>query len=136
MTAREQRPRIEPEPRDDRRVTVVPVVCVAHERLEGLGVRPLDTPEGTLTLVWAQPREATVDGPLGLLHRLERAREERLELGGCCGDGEEVVERDHARAREFAARRDQGVEHQRQQVALRRERPQGHARLRMIPSAM
>ena len=100
-------------------------------------MRLLDAPQNALAIVDVTPSEVSgaVD-PRGLLDRLERAREPRLELEGRRGDSKDVVERDCARAREFAARRHQGVEHQRQEVALRGERHPFHARLRIIPSAM
>src|SRR6267142_5509633 len=59
VAARLERPGIEPESRDDRGVTVVPVVRVAHERIEKVGVRLLDLAEHALAIVRAQLSEAT-----------------------------------------------------------------------------
>jgi hypothetical protein len=67
---------------------------------------------------------------------MEPTREQRLEIGGRRGHREDVVERYRTCPREFGACRDQRIEDKDQEVTPLSERPPGHARLRMIPSAM
>src|SRR5262249_56544986 len=57
VTARLNRPRLEPESPEHRRVTVVTVVGVPDERIERRPVRLFNAPEEALALVNAEPRE-------------------------------------------------------------------------------
>ena len=109
---------------------------MAHERLERLRERTLDTPEKILTLSGAQLRKRTdITGAHGTLDGLESTRQQRLDLGRRGGHREDVVERQRAAFREGLARRHERVEHQSEQITLRRKPSERHERLRIIPSA-
>jgi len=94
-------------------------------------MRLFNAPERALALVGAEPREAAG----GVVNRLERALEHRRDVGGRGGHREDVFESDRA-GRKAVARRHQAIEHQRQEVAPRREGTRAHARRRIMPSAM
>src|SRR5438445_689743 len=136
VAARLHRPRLEPQPRNRRGVAVEPVVRVAHECLERLRESTLDTPEKILALNGAQLRKSTnIAASRGALDGLEKAREQRLDLGRRRGHREDVVERQRAAFRKSLALRHEGVEYQSKKIPPRSERPLRHERLRIILSA-
>ena len=107
--------------------------CGAHRFHD----RDPEITKDVLALGGAQPGKSVGSAALRpLLDGLQRAPQQRLELGGRLSHRENVVPRQGAAFRKFLVPRHQGVEHQGQQVALCPQSPSPHERLRMIPSAM
>src|SRR5262249_51106531 len=126
-------PGLEAEPPDRRGVAVEPVIGVAYQRVEGLGMGTLDAAQKILASGDIAARESP--GFTGRLHSPERLGQQGSGFARGSGHRQDVLERQRAALGKCSTRRHQGVEHHAQEVALRRELRPAHARLRIIPSA-